>query len=154
MDNIILNVNICQGNINNMDKNSRFLDIRKELRFNQQDFAKELDTSQNQISRFEKDKDIPFKILETLIFKYNVNINWLIKGDGEMFIKENNNMSVQNKSGNIAINGNIVTINTNDYPDSEEIKELLELLKQVPKSWLEKILIKLKNHIKAFEEEF
>ena len=44
-----------------MDKNSRFSAIRKRLRLNQCELAIELDSSQNQISRFEKDRGGPAK---------------------------------------------------------------------------------------------
>jgi transcriptional regulator with XRE-family HTH domain len=136
-----------------MDKNSRFLDIRKKLRLNQSELAFELDSSQNQISRFEKDKDFSFKILEILLVKYNININWLICGDGEMFLNECIDINVNNaQNSNVAINGTI-TIQTKDYIDSKEIEELLELLKGVPKQWIDKLLVSTKNKLKVFEED-
>ena len=55
---------------------------------------------------------------------------------------------------NIAINGsNIIKVDTNDYTDSQEIKELLELLKSVPKIWIDKLLVSTKAKLKVFEDD-
>ena len=52
------------------------------------------------------------------------------------------------------INSSKIVINKSDYNDFDEIKELLELLKDVPKSWVIKIINKLKNTLKKIDEEF
>jgi transcriptional regulator with XRE-family HTH domain len=61
--------------------------IRKVLKISQSTMAKELGTSQVQLSRYEKgdrtpDGDFLLKIKN----KYQIDINWLISGDGEMFL--------------------------------------------------------------------
>ncbi|WP_324171120.1 helix-turn-helix transcriptional regulator [Sulfurimonas sp.] len=136
-----------------MNINSNILNIRKELRLNQTDFAKKLNSTQGQISSYEKGQvEPPLKIIINMNKIFNVNINWLITGKGEIFIQDCNGINV-NHCSNVAING-FIKVNTNDYADSEEIQELLELLKEVPKSWIDKILIKLKKQLQAFDEEF
>ena len=60
-------------------------------------------------------------------------------------------MNIHNHNGNVAVNGTI-TINTKDYANSDEIQELLELLKQVPKV-IKKIINTTKDKIKVFKDD-
>lgn len=69
-----------------MNINSNFLSIRKKLGFNQTEFAERLETSQNLISKYEKGQvELPFKIINNLNKVFNININWLLTGNGSMF---------------------------------------------------------------------
>ncbi len=52
------------------------------------------------------------------------------------------------------ISGGSIVINTKDYVDGDEIKELLELLKDVPKSWVQNIIEKLKKSLDAIDGDF
>ncbi|RXK00457.1 transcriptional regulator [Arcobacter sp. CECT 8986] len=80
-----------------MNINSNFLNIRKKLGFNQTDFAEKLETSQNLISKYEKGQvELPLKIINNLHKVFNININWLLTGYGEMF-ENQNNLSVEKK---------------------------------------------------------
>ena len=65
---------------------SRFKELRKHLDFSQEKFAKELNITQQTYSMIEKDKRKPnIKIVKIIAEKYNVNLNWLITGYGDMF---------------------------------------------------------------------
>lgn len=88
--------------------------------------------------------------------KENINLNWIQTGKGEIFILEDTPKISVNNSNNVAVNnGNgTITINTKDYVDSNEIKELLELLKDVPKSWIHNIIERLKKSLNAIDNDF
>ena len=63
--------------------NERFRDIRKELGFNQQQFAYELGISQTHISGIENGRDNPSKsLLKFLCAKFSVNEEWMLEGTG------------------------------------------------------------------------
>ncbi|MCT7530400.1 helix-turn-helix domain-containing protein [Aliarcobacter cryaerophilus] len=72
-----------------MNINSNLIDIRKKLGLNQTEFADKLETSQNLISKYEKGQvELPFKIINNLNKVFNININWLLTGNGLMFENE------------------------------------------------------------------
>lgn len=63
----------------------RFKKIRQELNFSQQEFGQHLGLSSQGISNIEKNKS--FLTLEKLqlLKNFNINLNYLIYGDGEIF---------------------------------------------------------------------
>ena len=135
---------------------NRLKEVRTDNKLTQEEFASRLDLKQAKIREIEGFRQkLTIEIATKVEDEFQINLRWLLTGRGDKYLNDSNNaVKVQNKSGNVAVNGNIITINTKDYADSVDMKELLELLKQVPKPWIEKILLKLKNHIKAFEEDF
>jgi len=67
----------------------RIKELRKFFNFSQARFADNLKISQGFLSDVEKDKKIPgSSFLLSLLKYYGVNINWLLTGRGEMFLKE------------------------------------------------------------------
>lgn len=102
--------------------------------------------------------------------KENINLNWIQSGRGQVFIdieeeffkvNVDNSNSVSNKDGNVAVNkdGNVavngsININKDDYSNFDDIKELLSLLKEAPKSWIPKINEKLKKSLNEIDEIF
>jgi transcriptional regulator with XRE-family HTH domain len=61
--------------------------LRKELRVTALELADNLGISANSINNYENGRRKPnFEFLELLVQVYNVNLNWLITGKGEMFI--------------------------------------------------------------------
>jgi len=134
--------------------NIRLKEIRTDLKLTQKDFAYSLDLAHAKIRDIEAGKaKITIEIATRIEDKFKINLRWLLTGRGDKYLNDCNGISVNNQNGNVAVNGKI-TINTHDYADSEEIKELLELLKDVPKSWIDKILIKLQKSLKAIDDEF
>ncbi len=132
------------------------MSIRKELRLSQTEFAQKLDTSQNMISKYEKQQvEIPYKILKNLYLNFKINIHSFIDGSGDMFLEDCNGVSIHNgNNSNVAINSNQIILNKSDFIDGDEVDELVQLLKEVPKSWIDKILIKLKKSLSAIDDEF
>jgi len=72
----------------------RIKKIRQELDLSQDDFGKIFNVQKQQISSIEKDKlKLNNEKLELLCSQYNVNINWVLCGKGEMFITAPQNTS-------------------------------------------------------------
>ena len=64
----------------------RFKDLRKELRLTQEVFANKIGLSKSAISAVESDKSfISQNVMSTLFMEFNVNLNWLVVGEGKMF---------------------------------------------------------------------
>ena len=67
--------------------NDRILTIRKKIGCTQADFAKELGLTKNYISLIETGKRAPASsTIKTICKTYNVNEDWLLTGEGEMFV--------------------------------------------------------------------
>ena len=65
----------------------RIKQIRKALNLTQEDFCKYLDTSKASLSEIENGKyKAGNELLEKLVKKYNVNLHFVIVGEGDMFI--------------------------------------------------------------------
>jgi transcriptional regulator with XRE-family HTH domain len=65
---------------------TRFAALRKELNLSQGKFSIELNITQQTYSLIEKDRRPPnVKILQLIAEKFNVNLNWLVLGYGDMF---------------------------------------------------------------------
>jgi len=67
---------------------------RKELALNQKEFAKILDYHPLTISYYETDERNPNLVFfQKVKKKWKVNLNWLISGQGEMFVRDNKKYS-------------------------------------------------------------
>jgi len=65
----------------------RFKELREKLRFNQSELARLIEANPSIISDIERgEKEPSKKIISALIIKYKLNSNWLLTGEGEMFI--------------------------------------------------------------------
>jgi transcriptional regulator with XRE-family HTH domain len=63
--------------------------IRKTLNLSQREFAENLDISSSSICSIESGKGLPrHDVIYNLAAKFNVNINFLLHGAGEMFITD------------------------------------------------------------------
>ncbi len=70
--------------------------IRKKLNFLQKDFARELGISGGSLSEIEAGLAKPrFELFYNLTSKFNVNIYFLLHGDGKMFMSENSDPTHQ-----------------------------------------------------------
>lgn len=66
--------------------NSRILQVRKNLKLTQDDFAKKIGLSKNFVWMVEKGERTPSeRTLKDICREFNVNYDWLISGEGEMF---------------------------------------------------------------------
>ncbi len=70
----------------------RIKEIRNTKNLTQSEFARVLETSAGHISEIEAKKTTPGgEFLTSLLRKFNVNINWLLTGEGDIFINEDEN---------------------------------------------------------------
>jgi transcriptional regulator with XRE-family HTH domain len=99
----------------------RMRKIRKSLGYTQNKLVSYFDIGRANYSRIEKGEIFPgAAILKTLHVTFNVSLDWLMTGRGEMFIREPGNNSKKNEE----------TVNLGNYP--EEIRELLLHMARVP----------------------
>ena len=139
-----------------MSEHLRLKEVRTEKKFTQKEFAEILNLTNWQVVKNIEigTRKISPEIAIKIEDEFNINLRWILTGRGEKYLNsDTNSVNVNNHNGNVAVNGTI-TISTKDYADSNEIKELLELLKDVPKSWVDKIIVKLKKSLEAIDNEF
>ena len=68
--------------------NIRMKDLRKTLNLTQQEFAGKLGVARNNIAGYETNTRNPSDAVIALICReFNVNKDWLLTGEGDMFIK-------------------------------------------------------------------
>ena len=69
--------------------NKRIKKVRKSKNLSMTEFAKILEGSTGFICEVEKGKRMPgSRFLIALIEKFNISIDWVLTGEGEMFLKE------------------------------------------------------------------
>jgi SOS-response transcriptional repressor LexA len=73
-----------------MSLGKRFREFRKEVKKTQQSVADLLGCTQSNINLYEKDEITPpVKSLQIIRQTFDVNLNWLLNGDGDMILKQN-----------------------------------------------------------------
>jgi len=111
----------------------RIKQIRNKLNISQKNFASELSTSAPKLSNYENGKyGVKTDMLEILYIKFNINLNWLVTGKGNMTVNsEDNSISV---TGHVAKGTNInVGDNSNFNINNIEDERLLKLCEEVEK---------------------
>lgn len=89
---------------------------RETQKYNQKDFSSKLGIKQESLSRYESgNQSVPDEI-KLKLSKENVNIDWLITGRGEMFIKDSNTL----KQTEYSSNENVILSNTNTANDTQD----------------------------------
>lgn len=142
----------------------RFKKVREYLDLKQEEMANIFDFKWHKIKDIEIGKQkVSIELAELVEEKFSINGWWLLTGKGNMLIDENsktsnvnvnNSNNILNKNGNVALNGGSININKEDYSNIEEIRELLDLLKDVPKSWIPKLIEKLKTSLNKIDDIF
>jgi len=104
-------LDILDKKLRKMDKildtlGKRLQKVRKMAGYsNQESFAEALGIKRSTYANYERDKFNPDSdVLEAMLKKLKVNLNWLLSGEGEMFA--NSNISIIRQAGSIANNGN------------------------------------------------
>lgn len=74
---------------NSIDVNLRLTDIRKRLKKDRNEFAEILSISKSHLSNIENgNRGVTIDIIDTLFYKFNISANYLLYGEGPMFVKE------------------------------------------------------------------
>ena len=104
-----------------MSIHQRFKEVRKKLNFTQTEFGEQLGKKLRVIQYYEaNDSSITLDIILLLQEKFNVNTDWLINGNGSMFIdnktdefsKIYNSLSDENKLKALEYIKTLVPLNT------------------------------------------
>jgi len=67
--------------------NTRIKEVRKQKGLSQEDFAKKLSVTRNVIASYELARVEPSDLfIKHLCREFNINEEWLLKGEGEMFL--------------------------------------------------------------------
>lgn len=70
--------------------------LRKKLLLKQDEFALKLDIAPRAYANYERgERKPPYEMLIKLTDDFNVNLNWLIAGKGEMFIQPEKNFAAE-----------------------------------------------------------
>ena len=105
---------------NNLGKRLRML--RDILGFSQKEMAKYMDISLRVYQYYEKNEQKPSYDKLAKLRKFKVNMNWLLTGEGKMFLEEDEKEN--------SIEKEILELLANE-PDEEKKKALLDFLKRV-----------------------
>ena len=121
-------------------RSERFKQIRKRLGMNQEDFAKALALTQSGVSFIEKGGGLSIETLQKLKDVYNVNVEWVLTGEGEMFRLESSKLS--NRPADNGQYGQVVTDMLKDQLKRayEEIEFLREIIRKADLGKLEEQL--------------
>ena len=77
----------------------RLKKARESLNISQIRLAEQVGVSQGTISKWERGLcEIPYSVMEYLAKAYNVNLHWLLTGEGEMFIKREHKIPTEKAS--------------------------------------------------------
>ena len=115
----------------------RFMQLRKYLKMTQSEFGKELGRTKMAISYYEKgERSIDNSIILLLKEKFNVNTDWLINGNGSMFLSDNEKK---------ADSGVVSTASSYNVPE-----RLLILLSKLKKE----DLIRVEGYIQAIVDSY
>jgi len=112
--------------------------LRETIGVTQGDFAKTIGVAPSFISGIErKKKDLSRDLLEKILKKYNVNLNWLLTGEGEMFLGEQEkSLEVTDKASGsykIPLLSQTVSCGHGESWETEEnIVEYIDLFSLVP----------------------
>jgi len=109
--------------------------IREKLNLKQEELASTLNSNQKSISRYEKDlTNINSEIIVKLVNNFKVNSNWLLTGQGEMFLEDSKSIKKIIKGNNNIVN---VDVNNSFNDKSDEdiektvLKDIMNKLKDV-----------------------
>lgn len=120
-----------------MSIHQRFKEVRKKLNFTQTEFGEQLGKKLRVIQYYEaNDSSITLDIILLLQEKFNVNTDWLINGNGNMFLSDNEKKA---DSGVVSI--------ASSYNVPERLLILLSKLKKED-------LIRVEGYIQAIVDSY
>lgn len=128
-----------------IDKMKKISNVKSD-----KEVAKLLKTKADTLSQWKTRNKIPFKELLEYSNIQNISLNWLLTGKGEMYLTDKTHKNI---NSNIItggqINGDInMSVNMAQFNHTEDIKEIIELLKYAPSGFLSII----KNKLIQFKE--
>lgn len=120
--------------------------VRKEAGLSKKDFALKLKITPQSYNNYYKGlREIPTDLAININQLFNVSLDWLLIGKGEMYFQDNSSQNIignNNITTGGTINGNI-SINTNKFSHKNDVMEIIELLEYAPSGFLSIIKEKL-----------
>jgi len=114
----------------------RIKEVRKKLGFNtQREFSTELNIPTPTLQKYEQGKvTIPHTFLEILNKKLNVSIDWILTGQGEIFLPNEKELKIINGNNNNVVVGGGINKSFNNHSEEMEksiIKDIVNTLNKV-----------------------
>lgn len=134
---------------------TRLKDIREFYNLSQQEMADSLNLSKNGYWYYETGKRIPrAEELSFLKDIYNININWLLTGEGEMFLKDNKNSLDRQNDETVFEKSSQLGKRLQDIQDKHNFldSEMAKLLKISEKDYMKIKLGKLQLDLDVLNE--
>ncbi len=110
---------------------ARLKKIRMDLHYTQQEFVKELEITQQNLSRYERGLGYISTLIVIVLHCMGYDTNWLLYGKGSMKIKDNENSesnTLKLKNENIKLKNRIQEI---ENERAELSKELIQRLSEI-----------------------
>ena len=127
--------------------NTRFKELRKELRLTQEELAEKIGLSRSYINLIEMGKKIPAeRTVKDICRTFNINESWLFDGKGEMFMPDLDEEAVFVSQ----------LLSDDDNPLYDLIKDLMKIYCELgPKEQeiIKMFALKLKGNIKKESQE-
>lgn len=121
--------------IKNMTVGERVKYLRNELGLNQTEFAEKINIKRSTVAGYENNsRKVIDRAIADIVREYNVNYEWLVYGEGEMFI--DNDEDIYNLIDRIMTNDNeyhkflIKQVSSMSDEQIETIKSLIEYFTQ------------------------
>ena len=109
----------------------RLRELRRYLKLTQNEFSEKICITQATLCGYEKKKRVPDgEILSNIANVYNVNINWLLTGEGAMFLSDVPPLSVGNVDGKDAVSTGVAG-GDKDSVIEQQAKEIEQLKKEI-----------------------
>lgn len=103
--------------------------IRTDKNMSQDEFGKVIGISRSQIGCYEKGiREITERSINDICREFNVNKNWLITGDGEMYIISKEDEQLAEALAEISLSGN------------DKLKELIQKMIKLDDKYIDSIL--------------
>jgi len=146
---------------------NRIKEFRKKLNLSQQELAKHLNMQPQALARYEKDKVKPsIELAKKLTDLFNINLNWLLTGKGEMFLNQPKIAGIVNSvigqvgenegtinQQNITIGNKNTTTIQNQSNEDKIIQELIQSFNQLPPEMQEYYLHLIKAEAAKYRYE-
>lgn len=118
--------------------NNRIKQLRKTLNLTQQEFAERIGIKRNTIANYEGGRNEPVSSVINLICReYNVNIDWLRTGDGDMFVEKSKDEEIAEMLADIQRGGEdtfkhrlVSALAKLDESDWERLEKLIDLISE------------------------
>jgi len=139
-------VKMPKEKLDSLEFSRRIADLRKEVNLNKRQFADSLQISQSVIGDIELGYREPSReVMLKLASVYNVNIHWLLTGEGEMLLgnQEKSLEAINNKSVGYKIpllNQSVSCGSGVDWADEQNIAGYIDIFEHIPPHMRGKII--------------